>query len=282
MAVSKYPPFSTWPAQIQAHYLSILENQGIHYTFQSGRQWNESTNLMPRPLYLGYTIRVFLYAGELEGINFITPFAYGVFTNAYSKLSNNGRELWNGNEKTTFSVQNREIYSIGMRVQDSSYFQYYRNDNYMGRSVGLSTSNITSHNQDWYLWMATSGQTVLSLHFSNETKVTVDISYQPFMKDVRTPPGTYVIYTLRAKQDVTIVWGSLDQADKPVTFQFDATVASGTAIVVTYRRTLQEHIVSSRFTDKPVVVKPYSLFDRIELRWAAALEVLHAQFVLPY
>lgn len=204
---AKYSGTSTvWPRHLFELYNDVIKRDGVHYTLKAGRTSYEFKNYhyintpavsIPKPYYKGYTIRFFLFAGDLKEECYV-----GVhWSDSYTTWK--GRVSVKNDAVTTYehsykgkrvgSVKRGDIYTVALRTDDQVYFKMSYNE--MGNNT-VYMKSITD--KDTYQLRANSGKhTILSFHFYNASaNPTPVMGDRLFLEEFGVYTGAYATYTV--------------------------------------------------------------------------------------
>lgn len=264
----KYSPTMPWPRIQLVWYRHVLSKDGLHYTFPTGCSWVSANpserkagnripqNLLVKPYYKGYTVRAFIFAGQLRGKCSLGVLYFKFFTawEGHVKVIDGVAKTYNHQDSGIYvgEVKVGEIYNVAIGTHDQKQFEMSFNQQGFNK---VDMKNITD-DYNYYLWGGTGPHSLLSLHFYNAlalpTPYLGNKLYLDYLELQCGTYGTYVVVYAGHTEAVTVhVKGDGKNQEKQFIFQNNGRLRKNDTFHCEVRKTIYGIAVLMSFDPTP-------------------------------
>ncbi|XP_070381567.1 uncharacterized protein [Dermacentor albipictus] len=273
------------------YMLDIMHMEGHHYFYHDDAQYRDELKVKgPDKLFIGFTIRLFLYNKDQSGyVKLGAQWKSGIWPTWKIVAEFREKAIWyvkqtrsNFYEKTgrALTVPDNTLYSLAIRVKTNSIFQALKDDKPF---FEVDLENVV--NYAWNFHIQVLGQVLLGMSITRETASRPDDAWgrRCCLWDMELPVGAIGVYTCELVDNTKDNWIELTEAeDKKTSHYFNhGNFPNGAILHYTIRLSFREYIVSSDFdpavfpqqSDKPKYINAY---------FSEALNIINFDVDVPY
>lgn len=278
------------PQEFLEYMVDIMHKEGHHYFYRDDAQITDELEMTgPERLFVGFTIRLFLYNKDQSGhskleVEWRSAFfqqPWRVTLEYYEKrVKYTGIDRFSTDVKEYEAIPDDAVYSLGIRVVSDRVFQALFNESPTGELDVEATLNDV-----WTFHVKVEGQVLLGMSMNSESVPRPDNQWgrRCYLKHLWMPLGTIGVYTCKLVDNTKPNWIELTHADGTQTSHHfgHGDLPNGTLLYYTIRLSFKTFIITCNFhptimlqeTDKP---------NFIEATFSEALNIINFDVDIPY
>ncbi|XP_075527244.1 uncharacterized protein LOC142559549 [Dermacentor variabilis] len=279
------------PQEFLEYMVDIMHKEGHHYFYHDDAQYkDEQVVIGPKRLFLGFTIRLFLYNKDQSGYaKLATEWKSSVGQTWHLVTEFRDKSVWySGRKRFTIkddkqsvgTLPDDSVYALCIRVLTKKEFQALLNDKPFYKIDVENTINYT-----WTFRIKVVGQILLGMSITSDTVPRADPLWgrRCCLLNLWMPLGTIGVYTCALVDNTKENWLELTHANGSKTQNYfsHGNLPNGTILHYTIRLSFSEYIISSDF-DTTIAPQKSHEPNYINVYFSEALNIINFDVDVPY
>ncbi|XP_065308020.1 uncharacterized protein [Dermacentor albipictus] len=279
------------PQEYLQYMLDIMHKEGHHYFYHDDAQYRDELEVKgPDELFIGFTIRLFLYNKDQSGyVKLGAEWTSGIRLKWRIVAEFREKAIWYDGRTGYYlrdatgaplTVPDNTLYSLAIRVKTNAIFEALKDDKPF---YEIDMGNVV--NFAWNFHIQVVDQVLLGMSITRETASRPDDAWgrRCCLWDMKLPVGAIGVYTCELVDNTKDNWIELtEEEDKKTTHYFNhGNFPNGTILHYTIRLSFRDYIVSSDF-DPAVFPQQSDKPNYINAYFSEALNIINFDVDVPY